>query len=973
MSTRGGCNGELTRVHYEAADNCWNQSTWNKYIKIRDDVPPTVVVDRAVTIPLQNKIAWAHAETFDEGSWDNCAIDLRLARRTDWWADTACVNLCDVAQTGKLGSHAPYDNWVDLLDDLGVDRTQATTAVGGGRVGESSFNSKYKVEDLKTVLNKGEVEEYYYHQIVWLWEDAKLCGKKVVHGWLYSIAAYIAEHCSATDEHGNVLKVKDLEEIFDHLTGTPGYGKEMAYLGGGWSKSVPFKCEDACEEVTVELVVFDYCCNWGKGWATAHVEDKGNARLVKQLPDLDITCEAYNSFYKDIVEHAAALGENGSTADSTGAFAALDAALGHYVKTWVDNQNHPTDIDGNLLTDSILNFGYKSIACEEKSETEKIAVERHDGTIDWVNRITKTTYLDTTDHTGMNGIVGINCAASCVQDVWVDLDECGQGTITRRFHIKGGCGPKAPSWTVEQVIKVKSACGMRESMFDLPANVGSKTSPICLPQALSKAYLPDTIGVVTLKAHLDGALCNSIAIGSDVKELNVLGNAGMKKYVITWTVIDWCAAHTSSTRQFTYTQEVIATIDPSCNVTTDTSGDVSLISGHIMTELESAVKGVEVRAVLGQGSPLQVETPETGDFRLSINNGSQVSIIPGKNTGFSNGVSTADLIDIQRHVLQKKALDSKYKMIAADVNGNGRIEGLDVLELRKLVLNPSGVFANNTSWRFYDTKTDKEVYEINPLTEDMTLNFTGVKIGDVNLSGDPARSSRSAHSLSRLKDERQLQLNIADKVLKGGEVYRVEVRSDNFKNIRGLQYTMNYADAYVSVESIEPGVLNVTEDNYLKYVPGVLTASWNEADGLSVNADEVLFTIVVKAKSVTILRDVLGLNSSVTRTEAYNDEGDLKNIVLNFNGNDSGFALYQNTPNPYKGETVIGFKLPTATSATMTIYDVTGRMIKRIEGDYAAGYNEVRLRSIELGTTGVLYYQLDTDKYTATKKMILIN
>ncbi len=48
-------------------------------------------------------------------------------------------------------------------------------------------------------------------------------------------------------------------------------------------------------------------------------------------------------------------------------------------------------------------------------------------------------------------------------------------------------------------------------------------------------------------------------------------------------------------------------------------------------------------------------------------------------------------------------------------------------------------------------------------------------------------------------------------------------------------------------------------------------------------------------------------------------------------------------------------------------------MIKRIEGEFDSGYNEVRVTSIELGTTGVLYYQLDTDKFTASKKMILIN
>src|SRR5690606_6057172 len=151
----------------------------------------------------------------------------------------------------------------------------------------------------------------------------------------------------------------------------------------------------------------------------------------------------------------------------------------------------------------------------------------------------------------------------------------------------------------------------------------------------------------------------------------------------------------------------------------------------------------------------------------------------------------------------------------------------------------------------------------NDLEADQALNFMAVKIGDVNLSGDPASSNRSTKG--------QLHLNIADKVLKGGEVYHIEVRSDNFADIRGLQYTLNYASPYVSVESIEPGVLNVTKENYLNYAPGVLTASWNEADGVSANADEVLFTIVVKAKSAAALRDVLSLNNNIIQSEAYTE------------------------------------------------------------------------------------------------------
>ncbi|MEL6988963.1 MAG: T9SS type A sorting domain-containing protein, partial [Bacteroidota bacterium] len=59
-------------------------------------------------------------------------------------------------------------------------------------------------------------------------------------------------------------------------------------------------------------------------------------------------------------------------------------------------------------------------------------------------------------------------------------------------------------------------------------------------------------------------------------------------------------------------------------------------------------------------------------------------------------------------------------------------------------------------------------------------------------------------------------------------------------------------------------------------------------------------------------------------------------------------------------------------SATLTVYDVTGKVLRIVEGDYAKGYNEVTLKRNEISATGVLYYQLDTEDYSATKKMIII-
>src|SRR5690625_7239780 len=121
-----------------------------------------------------------------------------------------------------------------------------------------------------------------------------------------------------------------------------------------------------------------------------------------------------------------------------------------------------------------------------------------------------------------------------------------------------------------------------------------------------------------------------------------------------------------------------------------------------------------------------------------------------------------------------------------------------------------------------------------------------------------------------------------------------------------------------------------------------------------------------------MLSAVRSLYVRVTPVKAYAADG-LKDVSLRFDGaGEDGFALYQNTPNPYEGQTVIGFNLPEASKATLSVYDVTGKMLKVVEGEFNQGYNEVKLAGSDLSATGVMYYQLDTITYTEPKKMIVI-
>ncbi len=119
---------------------------------------------------------------------------------------------------------------------------------------------------------------------------------------------------------------------------------------------------------------------------------------------------------------------------------------------------------------------------------------------------------------------------------------------------------------------------------------------------------------------------------------------------------------------------------------------------------------------------------------------------------------------------------------------------------------------------------------------------------------------------------------------------------------------------------------------------------------------------------------MITLNSRETQAEAYNTASDIKDLKLTFRGaeHEGEFALYQNEPNPYKGNTVIGYDVPQSGDVTLTIFDVTGKVIYTVDQAAVKGYNTITVSSKSLPAVGMLYYRLDAGEYTATKKMIII-
>lgn len=80
-------------------------------------------------------------------------------------------------------------------------------------------------------------------------------------------------------------------------------------------------------------------------------------------------------------------------------------------------------------------------------------------------------------------------------------------------------------------------------------------------------------------------------------------------------------------------------------------------------------------------------------------------------------------------------------------------------------------------------------------------------------------------------------------------------------------------------------------------------------------------------------------------------------------------VLHQNRPNPFSQETTISFVLPETNTATLTVYDITGRQVYSVSKTFNSGNNEVVLDKSVFQNSGTYIYRLTSDKYSAVKRM----
>jgi len=580
-------------------------------------------------------------------------------------------------------------------------------------------------------------------------------------------------------------------------------------------------------------------------------------------------------------------------------------------------------------------------------------------------------------------LTATDCATNLIWTVKIDFNSNGSVDQTGSSPNLSG---NYPFGVHTVTVTVEDKCGnISTCNFSITVVDGKKPTPVCV-NGLSVELMPMNGGGMvqltptmfnagsfdncTSAQNLDFEIvpavfdCNNV--GTNVVTMYVTDQAGNTDYCETYVIIQ-------------------------DNMVVCPSPLTASVNGNIATPTGDGMNGVTVN-VSGTG-PLTsaVNTTAAGSFlfqSLSLNY--DYTFTPNYNMDPMNGVSTFDLVLITRHILNILPLDTPYKIIAADVNKSGTVTTSDVVELRKLILQMIPNFSNNNSWRFVDksylfpnpanpfAQAIPEFHNVNNLTSNQNgVDFVAVKIGDVNNS---AVTNFGGSNTSDRNLTGELDFVVDEMSVTPDQTIRVPFRASNFVNLLGYQFALQFNPEALKLEDIEMGELEGLSDanfGLTMLEDGIITTSWDNSKNTLHDNNTVLFTLIFKANTKSELSKLLQVTSATMPSEAYRTAGngaELLNVSLQFNKANTNvaddFELYQNNPNPFRETTTIGFRLPEAGKATVTVYDLSGKVLKTIQQDFAKGYNEVTLNHEELGASGILFYQLEAATQTATRRMV---
>ena len=418
------------------------------------------------------------------------------------------------------------------------------------------------------------------------------------------------------------------------------------------------------------------------------------------------------------------------------------------------------------------------------------------------------------------------------------------------------------------------------------------------------------------------------------------------------------------------TQEGCDSIFLTINATVNPS-----VNGRMYHPTKGLINGVKI---VQTGTATNTLTA-SGNYNAScLAANSNVTLKPSKNNDVTkaNGINTTDALFMQRHILGSPKLNSAYKIIAADVNGDKVVNATDILRIKRLILGTDTTFTKGTGatkvdrlWEFVDSAyvfpdttnpfPFKDSISFTNLTSNkINQTFIGVKLGDVNYDWNPAVAKGS------LIDNVELIIDNADiKVDKQLSTvnYQLPIKVKNFKELVAMQYTLRFDNKNYEFVGIENNQLDFDFNEKQATRNGLISFLWTDKNAVEKTLEDgtALFTLVLRStvNSKPSTNIELALTNDITVTEAWDKDYNQRNIILTKQQklqtpNTEKWSL---SPNPTSGEIKVSMISKTNKTVSFELTDAQGKTILKQVAELQKGNNSFILNLKQNGNLNHRY------------------
>ena len=307
-----------------------------------------------------------------------------------------------------------------------------------------------------------------------------------------------------------------------------------------------------------------------------------------------------------------------------------------------------------------------------------------------------------------------------------------------------------------------------------------------------------------------------------------------------------------------------------------------------------------------------------------------------KNSEALNGVSTKDIVIIQKHILGIKKLEDTLRYIAADVNYNYNITASDISEIRRLILGIKLNFSAVPSWYFLRPDWESVIKPYQTLNSILfkglsisnfprqNADVLALKLGDMDLSYRD-NNLYSGQSRTSGANDYRIIYGIPKKQSDGRMIMPVKLKS--ISNYQGIQSKWDIDPAIDNFELIS--AIDDEEGVFLDQASRSITLSYSTGNDLKVDPDKAMFYFVYSA-DVTNPSTPLHLNPEFAN-EIYigpdlNTFSLTEGTEININSEIQQFRVY---PNPASKQIHFLFdpSIKTLKGFPLRIWDVFGHEI----------------------------------------------